>query len=291
MGFHFEPSTAIDRVDVRTIIQALKSVRQARDGLSPEVLELCLRRQFLEQCPASHTGFRLTKLGNRMRAGVVGDRVPLSVALGRFEEFMEGICMDYEGWGGPDGEIDTVWLFGSLMRKEPTIGDIDIAISLPAPRRLDPFFSIAEDMSELRHMAIPCQEIAIIREQGYVSWEFRGEPGLYPGATSTAEAAGPVSVDTNRGRFWSGTPEEDMVLGTLGKVRQLIGQGDPVPLPLAATLRRELIARYTEGANSDEPAAAFLNHMEDWRRCPEGRERFREAILAFGVTPAGPDFG
>lgn len=285
MGFHFEPNTTIDRIHIGAIIQTMKNVRDCRGQVDPRVAEVCEARGFLRRDPCDEGSFLLTDLGNHLRSAVVGERVPLAAALMRFQAFMDDVCLTYEERRVEDGEVAKAWLFGSLMRKEPTIGDIDLYIELPGRRKPEPFFSITEDSLDLRMMAIPCQEISITCEQGCVSWQLIGQPGLFPGNTSLEDPPGPVSIDTDKGRFRTGTPDEAMVMETVATVRELIANGETVPLPLAATLRRDLIARYADGANSGEAAAILLGHMGEWRNCPEGQERFRETILQIETEP------
>lgn len=135
MGFHFEPNTTIDRIPIGDILQALKNARLCRGPIKPSVAEVCEARAFLRRDPCDDRSFMLTDLGNRVRAGVVGERLPLFEANLRFEEFMEEVCASIEAYRQEktDGDVQTAWLYGSLMRKEPTVGDVDLIMGMNCP--------------------------------------------------------------------------------------------------------------------------------------------------------------
>ena len=286
MGFHFEPGTTIDGIPIGKILQTMTDVRLFRPITDNKVAETCLARGLIRRDPVDDAAFLLTDLGSRLRAGKVGERIPLLEANQRFETFMEDICLTLEERGHEDGHIQTAWLFGSLMRGDPTIGDVDMIIELPFRKKPDPFFSTEDDTFDLRHMPIPCQQISITCEQGKVSWDFVGEPGLHPDNMGFDDPPGLASIDTDQGRYRTGTPDEETVLETLAAVRELLENGEAVPLSLAATLRRDVVARYTGGANSPEPAAALIDIAGLWEDFGEIDDELRDAILAIAPEEA-----
>jgi predicted nucleotidyltransferase len=92
-----------------------------RDGAI--VFEECLDRGLID--PATT---KLTEAGEAIARAKAKSRTPLAKAQSVLNEFLDRI----EIFGrDPDGvqDVDQVWLFGSLMRGEDSVGDIDLAIT------------------------------------------------------------------------------------------------------------------------------------------------------------------
>ncbi|MCG7347496.1 hypothetical protein [Sphingomonas sp. ACRSK] len=100
----------------------LKSVfPHRRDGAI--VYEECLDRGLIDRASGEVTEAGLTLVRSKMVA-----RTPLEKAKRVLDEFLERVDQlnhDPEAIS----RVDEVWLFGSLMREEAAVGDIDIAIA------------------------------------------------------------------------------------------------------------------------------------------------------------------
>jgi predicted nucleotidyltransferase len=89
------------------------------------LFEELLDRDLIEK---SRRGYQLTKGGEAIAVGKARTRTPIARARMHIDNLLERINA-YNS--DPDGFlfIDQVWLFGSAMRGEDTVGDVDIALS------------------------------------------------------------------------------------------------------------------------------------------------------------------
>lgn len=89
------------------------------------LFEELLDRDLIEK---SRRGYQLTKGGQAIAVGKARTRTPIARARMHIDNLLERINA-YNS--DPDGFlfIDQVWLFGSAMRGEDTVGDVDIALS------------------------------------------------------------------------------------------------------------------------------------------------------------------
>lgn len=284
MAFHFDNNTTIDRVHITDVIRALRDIKEFRPVSDRAALAVCVRHELVRPDPCAGDAYLLTDLGNSVGNGQIGERIPLANAKIRFDAFMNKVCRAFEADKTlPVRDADPLvvgWLFGSFIREEPTIGDIDIFISLPQGFRSDPFISVAEDHLDLTYLPIPCQAIKVILRGGRAEWEASGEIGYHPRNTVhyLHDPCEPVSLMTDEGVYRSGTPTLDEVTATLEEAAEVLRGEDILPLPLAATVRRDIIARYTDGANAEEAPAPLIDHVGNLRRNGIGAMAFREAI-------------
>ncbi|WP_298670673.1 hypothetical protein [uncultured Sphingomonas sp.] len=108
----------------------LKSVfPHRRDGAI--VYEECLDRHLIDRA----TG-KVTEAGLTLVRSKVVPRTPLEKAKGVLDAFLERVD---ELNRDPEAisRVDQVWLFGSLMRDESTVGDIDLAIARSSSGRFE----------------------------------------------------------------------------------------------------------------------------------------------------------
>lgn len=102
---------------------ALKSVfGNSRDGAI--VFEECLDRGLIAFADEE---YRLTEAGEAFARGSAKARTPLPKALSVLDGFLSranALNADPDGIG----YVDELWLFGSVLREEETVGDIDIAM-------------------------------------------------------------------------------------------------------------------------------------------------------------------
>lgn len=284
MGFHFDNNTTIDRVHIRDIIRALKDVKEFRPITDPAARLICLNKGLVRPDPCDKNAHLLTDLGNRVRTASLGERVPLQDAKIRFDAFMLKVCRAFETDKTlPVRDADPLvegWLFGSFMREEPTIGDIDLVLPLPDGFKPDPFISRAEDHLDLINMPIPCRPLRVSLRGGRAEWGFSGEVGYHPANTSHLydDPSEPVTLMTDKGLYRSGTPSLDDVIATLEEAAEALRSEDILPLPLAATVRRDIIARYTGGANADETPAGLIDLIGNICRNEESARLFRDGL-------------
>ena len=284
MGFHFDANTTVDRVPIREIIRALKDAKEFRPISDPAARLVCINKDLVRTDPYDENASLLTDLGNRVRTASFGERVPLQDAKTRFDAFMLRVCRAFETDKTlPVRDADPLvegWLFGSFMREEPTVGDIDLVLPLPNGFRPDPFISLAEDHLDLINMPIPCRPLRVSLREGRAEWGFAGEIGYHPANTSHLyeDPSEPVTLMTDKGLYRSGTPSLDDVIATLEEAAEALRSEDVLPLPLAATVRRDIIARYTGGANGDESPAHLIDLIGNFRRNEEGARLFRDGL-------------
>ena len=102
----------------------LKVFPQRRDGAI--VFEECLDRGLIA---ADGDGFKVTDAGMAVAASKLRPRTPLAAARRIFEDFLDRVERVN---ADPDSvlRVEQVWLFGSLMREEATVGDIDAALAV-----------------------------------------------------------------------------------------------------------------------------------------------------------------
>lgn len=114
---------ALNRTRTRRNFIALKSVFETgRDGAI--VFEECLDRGLIE---VKNGSFVLTEDGEALARGKALKRTPLPKALEVLNDLLDraaALNSDPEGIGF----IDQIWLFGSVMREAPEVGDIDLAM-------------------------------------------------------------------------------------------------------------------------------------------------------------------
>lgn len=286
MGYHFDEDTTVHGHPIRNIIRCLEQVRDFSRKPDRALAAVCRELGLLREDPCDAEAFLITDAGNRVRSGKVGPRIPYREAASKLEAFMEELCGIHEDRRPADGIIDQGWLFGSLMRREPTIGDVDLCIHLPGRMKPDPFISVGDSI-DLRLMAIPCQEIRISCEAGAVGWELVGEPGPHPACTSLEDTPPTESFRTDQGTFRTGTPDEDTVVRTIETVRTLLDCGIGIPDTVLATLRRDLVARYTDDCHASEPAAALMEPLAAWIADPDMAEEFYDTLAAFTPEAEG----
>jgi predicted nucleotidyltransferase len=100
----------------------LKIFPQRRDGAI--VFEECLDRGLIEP---DGSGFKITQAGEAIADSKLRPRTALAAAQRVFDDFLDRVERVN---ADPDSvlQVEQVWLFGSLMREEPTVGDIDAAL-------------------------------------------------------------------------------------------------------------------------------------------------------------------
>ena len=96
---------------------------ERRDGAI--VFEECLDRGLIAP---DRDGFKVTDAGMAVAASKLRPRTPLVVAQRIFDDFLDRVERVNSD---PDSvlRVEQVWLFGSLMREEATVGDIDAALA------------------------------------------------------------------------------------------------------------------------------------------------------------------
>lgn len=108
----------------------LKSVFPLRrDGAI--VYEECLDRGLIDAASGE-----ITDAGQVVAGAKVLTRTPLAKARRVMEEFL-GRVEQFNGDPDAVSRVDQVWLFGSLMRDEANVGDIDLAIIRSRDTRFD----------------------------------------------------------------------------------------------------------------------------------------------------------
>jgi predicted nucleotidyltransferase len=137
MGLNIDPSTLVAGYRASTIKKALVHFNNHRNvatlvdlkSLFPTrrdgvlVYELCKLKGFIDQQTSS-----VTEQGMGFARSRLTQRVSLEKAISVLRELIAKI----EQFNADDDQteqIDDVWLFGSVMRGEPNVGDIDLAIS------------------------------------------------------------------------------------------------------------------------------------------------------------------
>ncbi|MCE6959369.1 hypothetical protein LAZ40_09925 [Cereibacter sphaeroides] len=243
MSLHLPTDCSFSGVPGETVAEFLHRILTARMRLrgdeqvcfrSPDVpedgrscLEACLAHELVE---ASGDGWRVLPAGIAVSRAVFRPRVPLSEAeasLGRLLERFDAIEAETPFRIGP------VWLFGSLLRREREIGDIDMAVdygfdtSRPEPearawlaaertarglgsddellldlirRVADPLHDgVFVDSFDLRALGVPCQ--CFEREGG--SWSRQALLATHPRAFGVSErdARCDLVVRTDQGLF------------------------------------------------------------------------------------------
>ena len=100
----------------------LKTFPQRRDGAI--VFEECLDRGLIAP---DGSGYRITQAGEAIADSKLRPRTALAAAKRVFDDLLDRV----ERVNADPGsvlQVEEVWLFGSLMREEPTVGDIDAAL-------------------------------------------------------------------------------------------------------------------------------------------------------------------